>query len=89
MHNDVVIPPPPRVASDVGEKVAGTPPIDHSAARTLPPASDPLDLMNRIVGMYRLLDLISETGSGGAGSWALGTFIYVPVLTGYPQSIRL
>ena len=27
--------------------------------------------MYRVVGMYRLLDLISETGSGGAGSWVL------------------
>ena len=53
--------------------------VDHSATRTLPPDSDPLDLMHRVVGMYRLLDLISETGSGGAGSWVLGA---PPICTG-------
>jgi hypothetical protein len=72
MHDDAVIPPSPGVASPVVDSTAETPSIDHSAARTLPPGSDPLDLMFRIVGMYRLLDLISETGSGGAGSWVLG-----------------
>ncbi len=72
MHIDVVIPPSPKIASDVGQSVVETSSIDHSAARTLLPDSDPLDLMYRVVGMYRLLDLISETGSGGAGSWVLG-----------------
>ena len=78
MHRDVVIPPSPRVASDVGKGIADTPSVDHSAARTLPPGSDPLDLMYRIVGMYRLLELISEAGSGGAGSWVLGTLRVCP-----------
>jgi len=71
MHIDAVIPPSTGVAGDVVESTTVTASIDYSAARALPPDSDPLDLMYRIVGMYRLLDLISETGSGGAGSWAL------------------
>ena len=79
MHSDVVIPPSPTIASDVGKNMEETPSIDHSAARTLPPDSDPLDLMHRVVGMYRLLDLISETGSGGAGSWVFGA---VPICPG-------
>jgi len=43
-----------------------------------------MDLMNRISGLYRLLDLISEDGSGGAGSSFLNVlFIYIPALTSY------
>ena len=79
MHIDVVIPPSPNIASDVGHNVAETPLIHHSAARTLLPDADPLDLMYRVVGMYRLLDLISENGSGGAGSWILGA---LPIRSG-------
>jgi hypothetical protein len=35
------------------------------------PASPSLDLLGRIKGMYRLLDLINEHGSGGIGINAL------------------
>jgi hypothetical protein len=33
-----------------------------------PPASPSLDLLGRVKGMYRLLDLINEQGSGGIGA---------------------
>ena len=59
--------------------------VDHSTTRTLAPDSDPLDLMYRVVGMYRLLDLISETGSGGAGSWILGALPICPGTNGLPS----
>lgn len=85
MHIDVVIPPSPKIASDVGQNVAETPPIQHPAARTLLPDADPLDLMYRVVGMYRLLDLISETGSGGAGSWVPGALPIRSVTHGLPS----
>jgi hypothetical protein len=32
-----------------------------------PPASPSLDLLSRVKGMYRLLDLLCEEGSGGIG----------------------
>jgi hypothetical protein len=36
---------------------------------TQPPGVEAHDLMHRVTGMYRLLDLISEQGSGGAGEY--------------------
>ena len=36
-----------------------------------PPAKPSRDLLDRVKGMYRLLDLINEQGSGGIGNFAL------------------
>ena len=87
MDSDVVIPPSPTISNDVGKNMEENPSVDvdHSATRPLPPDSDPLDLMHRVVGMYRLLDLISETGSGGAGSWILGALPICPGTNGLPS----
>lgn len=41
---------------------------DAEAAAGSGPQSDPNDLMYSIEGMYRILDLVSETGSGGLGT---------------------
>jgi len=40
------------------------------------PLNDPNDLMHSIKGMYRILDLISETGSGGLGMVHSSVLIY-------------
>ena len=40
--------------------------------------SDPNDLMYSVKGMYRILDLISEKGSGGLG------MAEIPLLDRYP-----
>ena len=78
MHDDTAVPPPPT-----NRALTGPSSTDHST-RPLLPTSDPMDLMNRISGLYRLLDLISEDGSGGAGPSFLNVlFIYIPALTGY------
>ena len=59
-----------------GSKVLPTHPvIEEQATTTNPtdvvmcdePKGDDTDLLFRIRGLYRLLDLISEQGSGGAG----------------------
>ena len=51
----------------------GIPLVSQHSARTIdvvmhdePKGNDP-DLLYRICGLYRLLDLINEQGSGGAG----------------------
>ena len=78
MSDNIVVPPSPtRFATNITHLSTAT---DHSA-HLLPPTSDHLDLMNRIVGLYRLLDLISEDGSGGAGSsFRNALFMHVPAL---------
>ena len=42
------------------------------------PLNDPNDLMHSIEGMYRILDLISETGSGGLGAAHISVSIRRP-----------
>jgi len=42
------------------------------------PSNDPNDLMHSIKGMYRILDLISETGSGGLGKPHTSGLTYNP-----------
>ena len=71
MDSDHVTPSSSPGLAGIGGNITAeeTPSLDQSIPRTPPPASDPLDLMHRIGGMYRLLDLISENGSGGAGLW--------------------
>ena len=39
---------------------------------------DPNDLMYSVKGMYRILDLISETGSGGLGATQTPTLAFYP-----------
>jgi hypothetical protein len=46
----------------------GTPSGDAGSAANNASPSDPNDLMHSVKGMYRILDLISETGSGGLGA---------------------
>ena len=41
------------------------------------PPPVPMDLAERIKGMYRLLDLISESGSNGCGNEALSSYAIV------------
>jgi len=48
-----------------------------------PPALPSLDLLGRVKGMYRLLDLINEQGSGGIGAVVL----YRTWLVAYPHSV--
>ena len=43
------------------------------------PPSDPNDLMYSIEGMYRILDLVSETGSGGLGTTHISAFVGYPL----------
>ena len=79
MRNDIVIPPSPiGFAGNISHTTPERPSTDSFSACPLPPTSDPLDLMNRIVGLYRLLDLISEEGSGGAGAPFLSVLSYIP-----------
>jgi hypothetical protein len=48
---------------------AGNPSSSNSNPRTVPSTTShpPIDLSDAIKGMYRILDLISEQGSGGLG----------------------
>ena len=51
-----------------------------------------MDLLSRIQGLYRLLDLISEQGSGGAGmiiasGTAQGHSLYLPSPTKWIKSL--
>ena len=43
------------------------------------PLNDPNDLMHSIKGMYRILDLISEIGSGGLGAVHLSGLVCHPL----------
>ena len=45
--------------------------VPQHVDKTQAPGAEVLDLMHRVTGMYRLLDLISEQGSGGAGRYSL------------------
>jgi hypothetical protein len=56
MKDVPVIPPP-----------LATPAATALGHETQAPDVVTLDLMHRVTGMYRILDLISEQGSGGAG----------------------
>lgn len=62
---DIPVTPPPLYHA--------TPDVQQHVNRTQAPGADTLDLMHRITGMYRLLDLISEQGSGGAGRHLLAS----------------
>lgn len=64
MKDTPVIPPPLHHATfDVPTGTTS----GHELDGTQSCGAEALDLMNRVTGMYRLLDLISEQGSGGAG----------------------
>jgi len=60
---DAPVTPPPlyHATSDVPQQVD----------ETQPSRAETLDLMYRVTAMYRLLDLISDQGSGGAGGYLL------------------
>lgn len=57
----------PNVDTAPAAQVDTEPPIDATVDEE-PPTSPSLDLLGRITGMYRLLDLINEQGSGGIGN---------------------
>ena len=68
MKDTPVIPPP--LHNDTLEVPTGTT-LGQGVDVASVSGIDTLDLVHRVIGMYRLLDLISEQGSGGAGGYLL------------------